>query len=111
MNIHAGIFEYGLIFGLEHSQKTMVPIIIALNPRTIPYQGIEHHCSVHEIVIRCNSPADITQSLLLGCWNNPVPRLYPFTVPAIRASAVHGEISIGTGNSHAVFFLITLEWQ
>jgi len=111
MNIHAGIFAYGLIFGLEQSQKTLVPIIIAFYRGAIADECIEHHRSIHEIVIRCNSPADIIQGLHLRCRDNTVPCPYTFAVPAIRASAVHGDISIGTGNGYPAFFLVTLEWQ
>lgn len=96
---------------LVETEISSVSVIVAFNVMPVPDQRIEHHRGVHQVFIGRNSPPDITDSLHLGSWYNPVPRADSLAVFAVRAVAVYRYISIGTGNSNPVFFLIPLERQ
>jgi hypothetical protein len=98
------------VFSIEFC-KPAVFIIAAIDCRSVADKSIEHHCSVHKIIIGSLSAPHFSKRLVLGSRDRPVPDPDSLAVPAVRAMAVHGNIAIGTGNRDTLFLLIPLEFQ
>jgi hypothetical protein len=103
--------SYYVIKILIETAESLFFIIVAVQRRSITDKSIKHHGGIHQGIIIRGSFLEIRQHLYLGGRYKTFTHPNPFTMPAVCAMTVHGNIAIGTCHRNPVLFFIPLKWQ